>query len=363
MKKIVFTVTNDLSYDQRMIRICSSLQGNGYDVLLVGRKRKSSRPLNSGTFGQKRLNCFFEKGFAFYAEYNIRLFFFLLFAGADAFCCIDLDTMLPVYFAGKLRKKKRVYDAHEYFSEMKEVVTRPHVYRVWHWIEKKIVPEFIYGYTVSQPIAEDFKRKYGVTYPVIMNIPLLQPTGTQKPRDEKYILYQGAINEARGLEYLVPAMKEVDAVLHLYGDGNFVDQCKGLIGQHQLQQKVILHEKALPEQLREITLQAYIGINLVENTGLNQYYSLANKFFDYMHALVPQVTMDFPEYSRINQQFEVAVLISELDKSNIVTAINSLLCNKEHYCLLKQNCAPAQAFFNWQNEEKKLISFYKNIFE
>ena len=72
-KSIFFTVTTELTYDQRMIRICSSLASAGYDITLVGRKLKSSIPLSAQPFKQKRINCFFEKGKLFYAEYNIRL--------------------------------------------------------------------------------------------------------------------------------------------------------------------------------------------------------------------------------------------------------------------------------------------------
>ena len=73
---LIFTVTTDLTYDQRMIRICTSLANAGYNVTLVGRKLKASLPLTTQPFLQKRLFCFFEKGKLFYAEYNIRLFFF-----------------------------------------------------------------------------------------------------------------------------------------------------------------------------------------------------------------------------------------------------------------------------------------------
>jgi hypothetical protein len=57
--------------------------------------------------------------------------FYLLFKKADAVCAIDLDTILPFYFISKLKRIPRVYDAHELFCEMKEVVTRPLVYKVW----------------------------------------------------------------------------------------------------------------------------------------------------------------------------------------------------------------------------------------
>jgi hypothetical protein len=82
-KRLVFTVTNDLSYDQRMNRICTSLANAGYDVTLIGRKLADSINLDKKIFRQKRLTCIFNKGKAFYIEYNIRLFFYLLFIKSD----------------------------------------------------------------------------------------------------------------------------------------------------------------------------------------------------------------------------------------------------------------------------------------
>ncbi len=304
----------------------------------------------------------FKKGFGFYAEYNTRLFFWLLFAQCDLICAIDLDAILPVWLNTKLKGKKRVYDAHEYFSQQKEVITRPKVYRVWHWIERKFVPKFRSGYTVSFSIAEAFKSDYNVEYGVIRNMPLLNDTPALFYKEEKTILYQGAVNEARGLEFLIPAMKEVHAKLLIYGNGNFMEQVKALITTNNLQDKVLLKGKVLPEELNAITQQAYIGINLVEHIGLNQYYSLANKFFDYIQHGLPQVTMNFPEYKKVNDEFEVAVLIDDLEIKTIAGAINNLLNNEALYKTLQQNCLTARKELNWQQEEKKLIDFYNKIF-
>ncbi len=362
MKRLVFTVTNELNYDQRMIRICNSLHNAGYEITLIGVKHHSSPPLFHKSYHQIRINTYFKKGFGFYAEYNIRLFFKLLFLKADLFCCIDLDTILPVYFAGKWRHKKIVYDAHEYFSQLKEVVTRKYVYKVWHSIEKVFVPKFKNGYTVGYQIASEFKKWYGIDYEVIRNAPILTDSNSfVKESRDKTILYQGAVNHARGLEYLIPAMKQIDASLYIYGDGNFLKETHLLIIKNKLQDKVILKGKSDPESLKMITKGAYIGINLVENNGLNQYYSLANKFFDYIHAGVPQVSMNYPEYKKINEQFEVALLIDDLSENTVSIAINKLLNNKDFYESLQSNCLKAREVYHWQNEEKKLISFYKNI--
>lgn len=356
MKRIVFTVTNGLNHDQRMIRIGRSLTAAGYRVTLVG--VSNSEPLQQQPFEQKRLAVPFKKGFGFYAGYNIRLFFFLLFVKTDRFCCIDLDTMLPVWLASTLRGKPRVYDAHEFFSELKEVVSRPKVHRVWHWIEKRFLPRFPAGYTVSQGIADEFARRYGVHYAVIRNMPLRKEAATLPAAAGKIILYQGAVNEARGLEYLVPAMLQVPALLHIYGDGNFTEAVKELIRQNNLQDKVLMKGKLLPEALDAVTREAYIGINLVEHVGLNQYYSLANKFFDYIQLGVPQVTMNFPEYARINAAFDIALLIDDVSSASIAGAINTLLQDKTLHERLRNNCLQAGKILNWQEEEKKLLEFY-----
>ena len=185
---IIFTVTTDLSYDQRMIRICTSLAHAGYNVTLTGRKLRSSIPLSTQPFTQKRISCFFEKGKLFYAEYNVRLFLYLLFKKMDCICAIDLDTILPCYYISRLKKIKRVYDAHELFCEMKEVVSRPSIYKMWKRIERYTVPHFPLGYTVNKLIADEFKKMYGVNYEVIRNMALLKETQPVKKK-EKFILY------------------------------------------------------------------------------------------------------------------------------------------------------------------------------
>ncbi|MBO9682722.1 MAG: glycosyltransferase [Flavisolibacter sp.] len=343
-----------------MIRICTSLQKNGYTVLLVGRKLKTSLPLSTQPYKQKRLSCFFEKGKVFYVEYNVRLFFFLLFQKSDLICAIDLDTIVPCYFASVIRRKKRVYDAHELFCEMKEVVTRPSIYKFWKRIEKFAVPKFRYGYTVNHPIQKILNDDYKVSYEVIMNVPFLQNTiDTEK---QNFIIYQGAVNHGRSFETLIPAFQWIDCPFWIYGNGNFYDECKKLIEKYALDDKVILKGKILPHELKSITSKALMGITLFENNGLNNYYSLGNRFFDYIQAGIPQVCVDYPAYKKINEQFEVAVLIDDLSSQSIAKAINSLLNDDELQDKLRANCLEARKVYNWQNEEKKLLQYYQQIF-
>ena len=362
MKKLVFTVTNDLTYDQRMIRICTSLANNGYTVTIVGRKLKDSKPFRVMPFMQKRLNCFFSKGKLFYAEYNLRLLVYLLFKKMDLICAIDLDTIIPCLLISKLKKVKRVYDAHELFCEMKEIVQRPYIYKAWKRIEKITVPQFRNGYTVNEPIANEFKKMYDCGYEVIRNAPLLKPV-TIPEKVEKYIFYQGAVNEGRSFETVIPAMKDVQARLLIAGDGNFMQQAIKLVKENKLEQKVIFLGKIEPQELSKYTIQAWIGITLFENKGLSNYYSLANRFFDYMHAGIPQLCVDYPVYTQLNKIVPVAVLTNDLSPENIAAQLNLLLNNDVLYLELQKNCLQQREIMNWQQEEKKMLAFYQSIFK
>jgi glycosyltransferase involved in cell wall biosynthesis len=344
-----------------MQRICTSLAKEGYEAVLIGRKLTRSIRLSKQPFIQKRLYCFFTKGIFFYTEYNIRLFFYLLFAKADAYCAIDLDTIIPCYFASLLRNKPRVYDAHELFTEQKEIVTRKNIHKFWLMIERFAVPQFKTGYTVNLFIKQEFERRYKVNFEIIRNLPILKPLDSVEKYATPTIIYQGAVNEGRSFETLIPAMKTVNAQLLICGVGNFLDEVKALVKENSMEDKVIFKGAVDPKELRLITQQCHIGVMLFEDTGLNQYYSLANRFFDYMMAGIPQLCVNYPEYAAILQQYPFAYLIDDTSIETIAEALNKLLSNDVIYQSLQENTIAARNALNWKKEEKKLITFWKQV--
>jgi len=355
--KIICTVTNDLNYDQRMIRICTELSGAGYDVTLVGFKRKNSKPIIERPFKQVRIPIIAEKGKLLYIDYWIKLFFFLLFRKADVLCAIDLDTILPVYYVSKLRGKKRVYDAHELFTELKEVISRPAIHKMWLWIARHTVPNFPIGYTIGESYAAEMKKQYGVDYGIVRNATILRPL--QIPaKAEKYVLYQGAVNVGRCFEQLIPAMKMVDTQLIICGAGNFYDEAVALVAEHGLQHKITFKGYVPPAELTAYTLNAWVGITLFEETSLSNRLSLANRFFDYMHYGVPQLCIKYPEYEKINADFEIAYLIEDPTPENIADALNKLLTDEVYYKRLQANCLLAREKYCWQQEAKTLLKTY-----
>ena len=346
-----------------MIRICSSLAQAGYDVTLVSCKRVAKNAIHPKPYRQVQLPVLAQRGPVFYLSYWFVLFFYLLFKKADAICAIDLDTILPVLWASKIKRTKRVYDAHEIFTEMKEVVTRPRMAKFWNWVADYTVPQFPNGYTVGNHCAIYLNKRHGVSYPVITNATLLRPLETLPDRTaQPFILYQGAVNKGRCFEELIPAMQWVEMPLLVCGQGNFWEEARALAKQYNVEHKITFKGWVAPEDLWHITRQASIGLILLDDVSKNNFYSLANRVFDYMHNAVPQLSMNFPEYKAINEKFEIAVLLdAPLSPESIAAGINKLLTDKVLYDRLLANSLEARQHYNWQENEKQLISFYKDL--
>lgn len=358
--RIIFLVSNDLNHDQRMQKICRTLQANGYAVTLVGRKKRQSKPLRPQPFEQQRVRLWAEKGKLFYLFLQCRLWWYLMRHPFEIVCAIDLDTILPAWLAARLKRKKLVYDAHEYFTEVPEVLNRPLVQNTWRRIEQFAVPKADACYTVSEGLAQRFLQRYQVSFTVIRNVPNKRIIRAPIP-ETPFILYQGALNEGRGLEQLFLAMYEIDLPLYLAGDGDLMQKLRELVVAMGLQHKVFFQGMLPPHELKQLTAQATVGINLLENRGLSYFYSLSNKFFDYVAAGVPQLCIRFPEYDRLNQAHEVALMVDDLKAFTLYTSINRLLDDAALYQRLKDNCGPALEAWNWEKEGKQLLRVYSSI--
>lgn len=376
MPRIFLTVTTDLTYDQRMIRIATALTAAGYEVTLVGRERAESRSLDNRPYEQYRIQCRHEHGKLFYLEYNWRLYQYLKTQEMDGICAVDLDTILPVYFASKEKGIPRFFDAHEYFEEVPEVVHRPMIKAIWGKVGDFAIPKFDRAYTVCQSLATIFTEKYGLPFSVVRNLPMsMMPDESAEVNEElvkeveslaskqAVILYQGALNAGRGLEQMIDAMEYVKgAVLVLAGDGDLWTELHAKVARQYLQEKVVFLGYVKPATLRAITPLAKLGLNLLENRGLSYYYSLANKTFDYIRAGVPAFHPDFPEYRRLIDEYKTGILIKSLDEQYLARKVNEFLDNEIGYNNMVLNCHLAAATYVWDREAEVLVRVYDGVF-
>lgn len=373
MPRVILSVTNDLFSDQRVDKVCTTLTGMGFDVSLIGRKYKDSPKIAKRAYQTFRLHLFFRTGPLFYAEFNTRLFFWLLFHRFDVYVANDLDTLLPNVLVSKLKRKKLVYDAHEYFLGILEIQHRTKVKKAWSIIEKFCFPKLEHVITVSQSIADLYHEQYGKNVKVVRNIPVLQfvapinkneiRTELGLPIDKSIIIYQGnAIHRDRGGEEIVEAAPFIEnGIVLIVGQGDMVPDLQKRVQEMGWQDRVIFTGRVKPELLRKYTVAADIGVTFDKNVSPNHYYSLPNKLFEYIHAGIPIVASNLPERKRIIDEYGVGVVLEDLSPETIGKTITEMLHNSAEMQQYKENCQNAKLQLNWQEEEKILIEIYKNL--
>ena len=364
MKKVSLSVINDLVTDNRVHKVSLSLQKMGFEPLLIGRLLPESHPVQRD-YPTHRMKLLFRKGMLFYFEYNLRLFFYLLGAKIDVFVANDLDTLPANYLASRLKRKPLVYDSHEYFTEVPELIGRPFKKHIWQSLERMLVPKVSAAYTVCNSIAEVYHEQYKVDFKVVRNLPVCHDLEFQskeivKPGGApKIILYQGALNLGRGIEATIRAMQYIEnAELWLAGDGDLTAQLKQLVAELQLESKVKFLGRMPLSQLSHITRQADLGISLEEDLGLNYRFALPNKLFDYIQAGVPVLVSDLPEMRRIVEHYQIGAIASTHQRKELAQIIKNTLLDTEKINFWKQNLPQAANELCWENEESILREIY-----
>lgn len=361
-KIIYLAVTNDLVTDNRIHKIASTLLKSGAKVTVIGRIKNDNSPLSERLYKTIRFNMVFKRGFLFYKFFNIRLFVFLIFHRFNIVVANDLDTLPGCFLAAILKRKKIVYDSHEYFTEVPELVNRKFPKKVWQLIEKMILPRIKYSYTVSESIAETYNIKYGISMQVVRNVPYCienMITDGLKESNQQVILYQGSVNIGRGLEHMIDALEYLDnTVLRIIGDGDIKENLKIRVAQKGLINKVEFIDRIPFENLFEETCKVDLGIALEENIGLNYYYALPNKLFDYIQARIPVLVSPFPEMQKIVRKYDIGTVYDHQDPQSLAKKITEIFELKNRYQKWKENTDKAALDLCWEKEELVLKTIY-----
>lgn len=367
--RISLYCTTDLTYDQRMQRTARSLAVAGHEVVLVGRQVTGSVPLDQQPYQQVRLICFFERGMLFYLEFLVRMFWLAFWSKSDIIVGVDIDTLpglvLGRFLSRGFRPKHLVYDAHELFSQQEEVVSRPLVRRCWQWLEDQSIPQADLCYTVSHSLAQYFSQRYHKPFEVVRNMPDKFTTATHdvsiahKLQElQPYLLYVGAVNKNRGLETILPLLTTHKINLVVCGNGPDLANFKMQVKQLNLDEIVFCAGYVQPSKLSPYYKYAMAGLLLLQPTGLSYQFSLANKFFDYVAHGLPVLATSLPEYERLNQDFEVAVLVKAGEEE---AGLEKLVTDEGVYAHLKHQTRLAAPVWTWQQEEVRLLEMYHQL--
>ncbi|WP_297983880.1 glycosyltransferase [uncultured Chryseobacterium sp.] len=360
--KVLVSVFGNLATDQRVEKVCRTLHENAYEISLIGNNwKRLPEMVRPYPFKRLELSSKFLK--AGYPEFNFKLYQELLKQADKSTILLanDLDSLLPNYLVSKKLGIPLVFDSHEIFTEMPSVQGR-FTQKIWRFLERKLVPKLKYMMSASESYSKWFAETYHIQKPItVQNFPrkvFFEKKFTEnKP---KIIFYQGAVNPSRGLDKMIPVMKNIEnAVFWIAGDGPKKEEYIALTKNLGLEEKVKFLGNIESEKLREITTKADVGLSIEENNGLSYYYSLPNKVSDYIQAGVPVLTTNYPETSKIINQYKVGAIINNHSEDELVSKVSEILNNgKEFYA---ENLRKAASELCWENEEQKIISLFDRV--
>ena len=339
---------------------------NNWDVLLIGRRLSNSKKLDRN-YKTHRISLIFNNGFLFYAEYNLRLFFFLLLKKVHVLHANDLDTLLPMWLLSKVKKVPLVYDSHEFFLGVPEIQNKKMVKFIWKLIERIIFPRLKHVFTVNESIAKLYQNAYNVNVKVLRNVPeqtkidlIKTKSNLNLPSQKPVVILQGSgINVDRGAEELLEAIALQDQFfLCVIGKGDVFEKLRERALRQDLSKKTMFIDAIPYEEMMQYTMLSDIGVSLDKPNNLNYEFSLPNKFFDYIKAGIPVVSSHLIEIRKLVEQFNCGAMTTSHDPHDILDALQYAFKNKSSF---KKGILQAKEELVWEKEVINLINCYQAI--
>lgn len=278
--------------------------------------------------------------------------------------CND-TVVLPVGVLIKfVCKSKLIYDAHEleskrngvgaFFGKLILLVEK----MCWRFIDALIV--------VSPSIKKWYKKNIGSKKTeVILNAPIFNEDKKNEnsylrnkfniPEDSKIFLYIGEFGQGRGIELLLNSFKSKDISSHLVflGFGSLGDEIAKASKEHS---NIHLHDAVPHEDVVSIAKSADVGLCLVENVSLSDYYCLPNKLFEYAFSNIPVLASNFPDMSKVVKEHDLG-FCTDLDAKSVVKGIKDFEISDKKFKM--KNLYE----LSWEAQEEKLIKLYKEVLE
>ncbi|MGL5153138.1 MAG: glycosyltransferase [Clostridium sp.] len=288
---------------------------------------------------------------------------------ADIYHSNDLNTLPQGIMCSKiLKRRKLIYDSHEVQS------SRTGYGKPAFYIEKLLIKFIDLMIMTNDTRADYVQNLYKIERPkVVHNYPFYSGDDSIKnkydlysianiPREKPILLYQGGMQQGRGLENIIDAINLFDdGIVVFIGDGKLKSKIIDLVVKRELIEKVRFLDKVPVDELKYYTANAYLGFQVLNNVCFNHYSACSNKLFEYIMSEVPVIACKFPEIKKVVDEEKVGICVDSHDFIEIANGVNNLLRNKEKYETFKKNCINAREKYNWNREKEVFLDIYNNI--
>lgn len=287
---------------------------------------------------------------------------------ADVYHSHDLNTL----YIGHVCKKRRpgarlVYDSHELQTERSRM---GFWWKQWAlWNERRWLPSADALIVASPPWIDHIRGLYGsVPDPAmaVINVPERTEVVRRDLRPElglgpetPLLLYQGSIQENRGIEPAIDAIELLDdIVLVIVGYGYYRDALEDMVACRGLRDRVRFYGPIPNEELIHWTASADVGLCNIVNASLSYYTTLPNKLFEYVMAEVPVLGSDSPGIGKVVAETGVGEVVDPVDPVSLADATRKILADPEPY---RDACRIARERYNWDVESKNLLEVYARL--
>lgn len=298
----------------------------------------------------------------------------------DAYHAHDLPMVIAAYLASLFHRAPIIYDAHELYSETGQ--DPPFIASIWKRIDAWAVKRVQAVIAVNQSRADVMVEELGSPPPVIVpnyplykrfdelpsreNSPLRSFVDDQRGPEFSIVLYQGILAPGRDLAELIKAMAHVEArtILTLLGPRNcYVDELLSVVEQYGVEDRVLYHEGVNSDVLPHYTVGADVGVVTYANHPRNNYLCAPNKLFEYCMAGIPVVGCDFPEITRLLDEYAAGERFASGDPVSIAGAIDGLLGDPDRLQEARNLTHIVREHYHWERSADALHGIYNSFFE
>lgn len=290
-------------------------------------------------------------------------------------------------FSVKLKRKYEhiniIYDAHEFiigwpyyqyekkwFNYLKGAL----VHKIFCFKEKTNIKQTSFLITVSEGLKKEYLKLFPkIKSQVIRNIPPTfqnNQTSTIDYREkiginkhQKILIHSGNLYyKDYILDYLlnsISSFKKNWKILFLIKDTDRHRITTNPIYK-KCSEKILFHEFVPYTELKNLLSIGTAGLILnYKPEWKSHWYSLPNRIFDYIHADLPVLSTQQPEFEKIVHTYDIGITFNiKKDIKTLTNGFEKIIVDQEFY---RKKLEVARKEVTWENEKEKFMQIIKSI--